>query len=80
MTPLLKPITGLRILTLSVTILLIAVLFVLPRGSAFPAFLVGAAIGLSIGAQTMIWNRQLQWHDEAGGGDNISMKLSQPRR
>jgi inner membrane protein involved in colicin E2 resistance len=65
MEPLLQPITALRVLTLTVTILLIAVLFlVLPKGSLAASFLLGAAIGLSIGVQTMVWNKKMDWQDK----------------
>jgi hypothetical protein len=67
MEPLIKPITALRVLTLMVTILLIAVLLLLlPKNSFAPAFLLGAAIGLSVGVQTMVWSKQLQWRNEPG--------------
>jgi len=76
---LLKPISALRLLTLAVTILLVAAFF-LPKGSFSVAFLLGSATGLSIGVQVIVWNRQLQWHDETHRSDTIQMNLNQPQR
>jgi hypothetical protein len=79
MDPLLKPILALRFFTVAVTILL-AVLFLLPKGSGATGFLVGIAIGLSVGVQTMVWNRQLRWHDEDNRGETIRLNLTQQER
>jgi hypothetical protein len=79
MDPVLKPIFGLRLLTVAVTILLIAMLFLLPKGSPVLGFLVGAALGLSIAVQTMVWNRQLRWREEENRGGTIQMDLTQSR-
>jgi hypothetical protein len=76
---LLRPISALRLLTLAVTILLVTALF-LSEGSFSVGFLLGAAVGLSIGVQAMVWNKQLQWHDEADRSDTIQMNPNQPQR
>ena len=67
---LLRPTSALRLLTLAVTILLVAALFV-PKGTFSVGFLLGAAIGVNICVQAMTWNRQLHWHDEAQRSDTI---------
>ncbi|HKE27221.1 MAG TPA: hypothetical protein VKB88_32925 [Bryobacteraceae bacterium] len=80
MDPVLKPIFGLRLLTVAVTILLIAMLFLLPKSSPALGFLVGAAIGLSVGVQTIVWSRQLRWRDNESRGGTIQMNLTQQQR
>ncbi|HUE05611.1 MAG TPA: hypothetical protein VMR62_39075 [Bryobacteraceae bacterium] len=76
---LLRPIAGLRILTVGVTLLLAAVLF-LAKGSPLVDFLIGAALGLSIGVQTMVWNTQLEWHDKDPGSGAAQVNFSHPQR
>lgn len=62
---LLRPISALRFLSLAVTILLLTLLF-LSKASGLPGFLVGVAAGLSIGLQTIVWNKQLHWNEAPG--------------
>jgi ABC-type lipoprotein release transport system permease subunit len=74
-----KTISALRFLTLGMTILLVALLF-LSKGSGLVEFLLGVATGLSIGVQTMVWNKQLQWHREPERNDTVQLGLTESRR
>jgi hypothetical protein len=79
MHPLLKPIFALRLFTLAATILLIAVLFLFPKDSGAPGFLLRTAIGLSVGVQTMVWNRQLRWRNQEERLRTMQLILAQPQ-
>ena len=56
---LIRPVTALRLLSLLVTLLLLAIAF-LPRTHFATALLLGGALGLSIGVQAMAWDKRLE--------------------
>ena len=75
---LLRPITTLRVWSVVVTVVLLAVLF-LPSGSIPANFLIGLCAGLSLAVHAVVWNKQLRWDDDGSRDGFTGIDLREPR-